>query len=440
MMLILFPDSIQNTSTVCLLGSASQECYDDSMNEQDSHEYDDIDTFVGSSSRDHLSDDIEGPARRLPGKANAGRNSAYYIYIPETGVEGIYTNPDNVERNNEYIPIIGDFHPSVKPIDEGIYTLPDDPNQRQSSIYNTIDEVEQLPSDKNYSYAEPHVLCTSEEAIGEIRAEGNNESNLEYAYTAHHKLQSSTSEIIKGIVKAKKDSPRRLNSANPVCASTGQQNINDHDYENLDERHIPQKWNSDMFPTVRAEVSDPFIQSSSGNNTTSSLKHNRIYENTSGTKDDEYYFVTSKDWMRTNSLPPEGSFPTTTGRQPPPLTDKTPPSSHTYMPVFKRDMYKHDYVLPKEFFIESSASQPTDTTNKLGLHIEQRRLSYDDRKAETHKYENQSMWLKRTSKTMPPSSVDTYAKIERHLCEDEGVYMFTDTSPVVSPVKTTADK
>ena len=424
------------------MGSASQECYDDSINEQDSYEYDDIDTFVASGSRDHLSDDIDGPARRLPGLKNAGRDSAYYIYIPEMGVEGIYTAPDNVERerNSDYLPIIGERDPSVRPIDEGIYTLPDDPNQRQSLIYNTIDEIEQFPSDKNYSYAELHVLSTSEEPIGEIRAEGNDESNLDYSYTTHRKLHSSSSEIVRGVVKAKKDNVHRLNSANPVCGSIGQQKINDCDYENLNEKDKPQKWNSDVFPTVRAEVSDPVIQSSSGNNKSRSLTHNRIYENTSGTNDDDYYFINSKDWMRTNSLPPEGSFQTATGRPPPPLTDETPPSSNTYMPIFKRDMYKHDYVLPTLFSLESSTSQPTNTMDKLGLHVQPRRRSYDDQKTKTHKYENQSMWLEGISKTMPPSSVDTYTKIEKHLCEDEGVYMFTDTSPVVSPVKTTADK
>lgn len=436
------PDSIQNTNTISPLGSASQECYDDNDNDQESYDYDDIDSFVGNSSRGHLSDDIEGPARRLPSVENAGRNSVYYIYIPETGVERIYTVPDNVERNNEYIPIIGESDSSVRLIDEGIYTLPDlnDPNQRHSSIYNTIDEVEELPSDKNYSYAEPHMLCTSEEPIGEVRADANNKSNLGYDYAGHHKLQFSTSSVcVRGIVKVKKDSARRMKSANPVCASTGEQK-NDHHYENFNVKDTPKKWNSDLFSTVRPEVCDPSTQSLSANNTPKLLKSKGHYENTSGINDNDDYFISSKDWIRTNSLPSEGSFQATVGRFPPPLIDTTPPSSPTYMPIFKRDMYKHDYVSPKEFCSESSASQPTNTTDMLGLHKEQRRLSYDGRKPKTHKYENQSMWMKETSKTKSPSSVSTYTKIEKYLCEGEGVYMLADTSPVTSPVKTTADK
>ena len=423
------------------MGSASQECYDDNENDQESYDYDDIDSFVGNSSREDLSDDIDGPARRLPGEENA-RRSAYYIYIPETGVEGIYTVPDNVERDNEYCPIISEPDPSVRPVDEGIYTLPDlnDPNQWQSSIYNTIDEVEQFPSDKNYSYAEPHMLCTSEEPIGEVRAEGNNKSNLGYDYAAHHKLQSSISSVtVRGIVKAKKESACRMKSANAVGASTDQQKVNDHHYENFNVKDIPKKWDSDLFSTVRAEVSDPSTQSLSHNNTQKLLKSKGHYENTSGINDNDDYFVSSKDWMRTNSLP-SGSCQTAVGRLPPPLTDKTPPSSHTYMLIFKRDMYKHDYDLPKEFSLESSASQPTNATDMLGLHKERRRLSYDGKNPKTHKYENQSMWMKGTSKTISPSSMSTYTKIEKQLCEDDGVYMLADTSPVTSPVKTTTDK
>ena len=342
------------------------------------------------------------------------RNSDYYSYIPDFGIEGVVTNPNSsqvLSKGGGSQSSIGEYV-DIDDID-GVYTIPtggSSSQKHQSCVYTTIDEFTNTPGKNNsdYAYAASHMLVSPQESNqldegdgekGEVQIRPVSIQQAKIRSKSLPKIGNQNSLLVTTDGNLKSASMSRVKLSRDSSDSSIDHTENSFSSEN------PLYVKTKDLVKIKPETSS-------------------IYQNLSN----QDYFADANEWTRpkknTNQKLPK-AFPRTQ-----PIVSESPgESDHTYTKIITRERSKNDdYTRPPLRSYQSPVEQPLETESS----ITPRSLSLDG-----HKYENRSMWMKDRVQLLSPheavSSSHSYTKLlQGGGVIDEDMYMKAEYNPQIS--------
>lgn len=341
----------------------------------------------------------------------SSRNSDYYSFIPDFGIEGVVINPNSsqvLSKGGGSQSSIGEY----VDIDD-IYTIPtggSSSQKHQSGVYTTIDEFTNTPEKNNsdYAYATSHMLVSplqsnqldeGDDEKGEVQIRPVDFQQAKVRSRSLPKIGHQNFLLVTTDGNLKSASMSRVK----LSRDSSDSNI-DHTENSFSSENPLYVKTKDLVKT-KPETSS-------------------IYQNLSN----QDYFADANEWAKpkkdTNQKLPK-AFPRTQ-----PIVSESPgESNHTYTKIITRERSKNDdYTRPRLRSYQSPVEQPLETESS----ITPRSLSLDG-----HKYENRSMWMKDSVQLLSPheavSTSHSYTKLlQGGGVIDEDMYMKAEYNPQIS--------
>ena len=344
----------------------------------------------------------------------SSRNSDYYTYIPDLGIQGVVTNPNGsqvLSKGGGSESSIGEY------VDiDGVYTIPtggSSSKKHQSRVYTTIDEFTNTPekNSSDYAYAASHMLVSPQESNqldkgndekGEVQIRPVDFQQAKVRSTSLPKIGHRNNLLVTTDGNLKSASMSRFKLSRDSSDSSIDHTENSFSSQN------PLYVETKDLVKIKPENSS-------------------IYQNMSN----QDYFTDVNEWAIPEKDSNQNVFclPKAFPRTQPIVSESPGESDHTYTKIITRERSKNDdYTRPRLRSYQSSVEQPLKTESS----ITSRTLSLDG-----HKYENRSMWMKDRVQLLPPHEAVSSSHSYTTLLPgggviDEDMYMKADNNPRIS--------